>query len=350
MCVVGKAKFVWQKLILVDYPGEAGETCHGLYMVESHALTDNTSRSMMRDNVIKLYLGEATIDNLPQMPLPSSGWIRALIRASKDNYTSKMRYWQSDSKSHAFTRSPGNVGPLETTIKAYTQYHINKDPAAKATTWKGDIKGLTVLMGMTTPILMQAIMPLALAAFEYQGTGEVPKSACYMYGISTRTGIIPPIPNNGQLRGFGVTVVPFNFVLSLAEQSLWLHLQHASLKIADTAQHYHPHARDSIEQNAPTFVWRETPQGSAWSNAIEARQETFSAEVTSLTFIIAMRLGVDTILMVDGERDEYMEWRNRNGYPVSLMTVMARCLTFLCEHKDDVVSLTFDDLLKAVWA
>ncbi|ROV92500.1 hypothetical protein VSDG_06706 [Cytospora chrysosperma] len=337
------------KMVLVDYPGEGGETRHGLYMVESHVLTDNISRSMMRDNVIKLYLGQATIDDLPQVPLPSSGWIRALIRGSKDNRADRLRYWQSDSKSHAFTRR-SDVERPEATIHAYTQYCINQDISSKTIIWKGDIKGLSVLMGMTAPTLIQAIMPLAQAAFEYQGTREVPKSVCYFYGISVRTVITPPIPNSEQLRGFGVAVSPFNSVLCLAQQSIWLHLQHASLKLADAVKHYHPQACGGSERAAPTFVWREVPHGSVWSNVIEDSPESFSVEVTSMTYVVAMRLGVDTIMMVDGERDEYVEWRKKNGYPVSLVAVLLRCLTFLCENKDDVASLTFDDLLKAVWA
>lgn len=336
-------------MVLVDYPGEGGETRHGLYMVESHVLTDNISRSMMRDNVIKLYLGQATIDDLPQVPLSPSGWTRALIRGSKDNRADRLRYWQSDSKSHAFTRR-SDVERPEATIHAYTQYCINQDISSKTIIWKGDIKGLSVLMGMTAPTLIQAIMPLAQAAFEYQGTREVPQSVCYFYGISVRTVVTPPIPNSEQLRGFGVAVAPFNSVLCLAQQSIWLHLQHASLKLADAVKHYHPEACGGSERAAPTFVWREVPHGSVWSNVVEDSPECFSVEVTSMTYVVAMRLGVDTIMMVDGERDEYVEWRKKHGYPVSLVAVLLRCLTFLCENKDDVASLTFDDLLKAVWA
>ncbi|ROW01918.1 hypothetical protein VMCG_05513 [Cytospora schulzeri] len=338
------------KLLLIDYPDETGEMCRGLYMVETHILTDNTSRSMMRDNVVKLYLGEATLDTLPQAPIPTSGWIRALIRSSKDNYTSRMRYWNNDWKSHALLGKSGPVQPTQAAAHAYAQYRVNEDAAALATIWKGDINGLSVFMGMTAPTLIQAIMPLALAAFEYQGTGEVPKSVSCNYSVSVRNGVVPPMANSGQLRGFGLGLVPFNTVLSLAQQSLWLHLQQASLKMADTTQHYHPQAFGDVENMAPTFVWREVAVGSVWSDVIEASPESFSAEVTSLTSILAMRLGVDTIMMLDGERKEYADWRERNGYPVSLRSVLLRCLTFLCENKEHVVSLTFDDLLKAVWA
>lgn len=338
-------------MILVNWPGEAGEVCHGLYMVESHILTDNTSRSMMRDNVIKLYLGEATIDNLPQVPISSSGWVRTLIRNRKDSHANKMKFWQNEGKSHGFPERQGIIEVLEAAgIPAFTQYRINEEPGAKTKTWHGDIKGLTVLMGMTTPNLIQAIMPLAMAAFDYHGTGKVPQSVCYIYAIGLRSGVIPPIPNSEQLRGFGVNVVPFYSVLSLAQQSLWLHLQQTSLKIANMAQHYHADAAGGIELAAPTFVWREIPSGSVWSKVIEADQEAFSAEVSSRTYIVAMRLGIDTLVMVDGERSEYAEWRQKNGYPVSLVTVLLRCLTFLCENQEHLATLKLDDLLKAVFA
>lgn len=235
-------------------------------------------------------------------------------------------------------------------MHAITRFCVNEDPGLKASVWKGDIKGLTLLTAMTAPNLVQAIMPLAIAAFEYQGTREVPKSVCFVYGIGVRSGVIPHIPNSEQLRGYGLSMVPFYSVLSLAQQSLWLHLQQASLKIANTAQHYHPDACGGLEVSAPTFVWREFTTGSAWSKVIEADRETLSAEITSIVSIVGMRLGVDTLMLLDGERGDHAEWRNNNGYPVSLLAVMLRCLTFMCENQEDLVTLTLDDLLKAVWA
>lgn len=348
--MVTKADSVSQRILLITYPNEAGETCRDLYFADSHALTDNTSRSMLRHNVVKMYLGEATLDDLPQPPMPTSVWTKALIKNSKENYTSKMRYWHSDSKSHAANRIPAYCAPPEAGIKLFTQYRINEDESAKRYMWTGDIKGLTVLMGMTAPTLIQTIMPLAVAAFEYQGTREVPKSVLYNYGIGTRTGVIPPIPRSEQLRGFGIGVVPFHFMLSLAEQSLWLHMQQASLKLNDTSQHYHIEASDMVNPAAIGYVWRELPSGSEWSNVIEDSVERFSAEFLGQTYVVCMRVGVDTMMMVDGESDEYVEWRSNNGYPVSVVTVLERCLTFLCENKEVVVDLTLRDLIKAVWA
>ncbi|KUI70611.1 Putative peroxisomal-coenzyme A synthetase [Cytospora mali] len=337
------------KLLLVTYPNKAGETCRDLYMVDSHVLTDNTSRSMLRDNVIKLYLGEATLDNLPQVPLPSAVLTKALRKTSKENYTSKMRYWQSDIKSHGITGRPVYTAPPETGIQSYTQFRINEDPAKKTSTWTGDINGLSVLMGLSAPTLIQSIMPLAVAAFEYQGTRKIPKSTVYSYSISARSGIIPPIRNSEQSRSFGVTVMPFLFPMSLAEQSLWMHIQQASLKPADSVKHYHVESCDEIKNSAPTFVWRELAVGSVWSEVIDAGLERFAVEVTSQTYMLCMRLGIDTLMMIDGERDEYAEWRSHNGYPVSLVTVLQRCLTFLCENKENVVDLTLTDLIQAVW-
>lgn len=338
-------------MILVNWPGEAGEICHGLYTVETHILTDNTSRSMIRDNVIKLYLGEATVGALPQVPIPSSGWIRALIRNRKDNHSIKMRYWYNERKSHGLAGERGHATlPEPTGLDSCTKYRVNGVTGESTSTWKGDITGLTVLTGMTAPTLLQAIMPLAMAAFEYQVTRETPQAVCYIYGIGVRSGVTPHIPHSEQLRGFGMNMVPFYSVLSLAKQSLWLHLQHASLKMANVAQHYHPDASADVEKFVPSFVWREFATGSVWSNVIEAEREEFSHEIASLTYIMAMRLGVDTLVMLDGDRKEYAEWRDKNGYRVSLVAVLLRCLTFLCENKEDLVTLTLGDLLKAVWA
>ena len=323
--------------------------CRDLYFVDSHALTDNTSRAMLRDNVVKVYLGEATIENLPQSPMPTSVWSKALIRNGKENYTSKMRYWQSEIRSHGTSKVPAYCAPPQADVKLFTQYRINEDATKKRHLWTGDIKGLTVLMGMTAPTLIQAIMPLAVAAFEYQGTHEVPKSVLYNYCISTRSGIIPPIPRSEQLRGFGIGMVPFNFMLSLAEQSLWLHMQQASLKLNDTSQHYHIEAAEMPHYAAVGYVWRELPSGSEWSSVIEESVERFAAEFLGQTLVVCMRVGIDMMMMMDGESDHYVEWRNKNGYPVSVVTVLQRCLTFLCENKDDVVDLTLRDLIKAVW-
>lgn len=318
--------------------------------MDTHVLTDNTSRSMMRDNVVKLYLGETTIENLPQAPKPTSAWIRALIRSGKENYTSKMRYWHNDMKSHASHRTPGYVALPETGIKQYTQYRVNEDAAASRTIWEGALKDLSVFMGMTAPTLIQSIMPLAMAVFEHQGTGVIPDSVCYMYCVSARTGVVPPVPGSEQLRGYGVAEVPFSSMLSLAKHSLWLHMAQASLKLDNTAKHYHVEASAEVRSTSPVFVWREVADGSAWSSVIEAGAERFSAEVLAQSFIVCMRLGINTLMMIDSSGQDYVEWRSRNGYPVSLVTVLQRCLTFLCDNREDVVSLTLDDLIKAVWA
>lgn len=305
---------------------------------------------MLRDNVVKLYLGEATVENLPQVPVPSSVWIKALLQVYKENSVSKARYWQNDFKSHATTGRPAYFPPAEAGVKTLASYRVTDDASAKGSIWKGDIAGLSVLMGMTTPTLIQTVVPLALAAFEYQGTRALPPAVRYTFATSARTGIIAPIPNSEQLRGLGIAEVPFSFLLSIAKQSLWLHMQQASLKLADATKHYHAQARDSTEDSAIRFIWREVPAGSEWSNTIEAEGERISLDLPAQIYVLCMRVGPDTLALVDGETDEYVEWRSKNGYPVSFIAVLQRTLTFLAENKDDVVDLTLDDLIKAVWA
>ncbi|KAK7740907.1 NRPS [Cytospora paraplurivora] len=338
------------QLYLISYPDKKGQQARSLFTLDSHVLTDNISRSSLRDNVVKLYRGEATIETLPQVPVPSSVWVKALIEAYKENSVTKTRYWQNDVKSHAITGKPAYFPPADAGVKFFARYSVTDDASAKGSIWKGDISGLSVLMGMTTPTLIQTVVPLALAAFEYQGTRALPPSVRYTFGISARTGIIAPIPNSEQIRGFGIAEVPFSFLLSIAKQSLWLHMQQASLKLADSTKHYHAEARDSTEDSAIRFIWREVPAGSDWSNTIEAEGERISLDLPAQIYVLCMRLGPDTLAMVDGETDEYVQWRSKNGYPVSFIAVLQRTLTFLAENKDDVVNLTLDDLIKAVWA
>lgn len=332
----------------MEHPNEHGEKCRQLYFVDSHVFTDNTSRARLRDNVVKLYLGQATVEDLPQKPLPTAVLIHDSLRRARDNYASKAKFWEDDEKSHAIQPRPLYIPPPESPIKAVSQWTVKGFPTASI--WTGDLKGLTVALGLTAPTLVQAAMPLAVAAYEYQGTRELPKSVGYAYGSSSRN---PKIPNVDQTRGFGMFASPLRVLLAPARQSLWLHLQQATLKLTDLDAHrilvesrMADHGRDiHIE-----YTWREAPAGSLWSNVIEAGPERFSAEFPGCTTVLCVRLGIDTIMLIDGEAEEYIQWRSERGFSVSLLEVLRRCLTFLCENKDEIVNLTLQDLVKAVWS
>ncbi|KAH8755822.1 hypothetical protein F5883DRAFT_570795 [Diaporthe sp. PMI_573] len=64
-------------------------------------------------------------------------------------------------------------------------------------------------MGITAPTVVQTIMPLALAVFEYQGTRALPKAVCFGYSSSSRN---TRIPNIDQSRAFAMFFPPFGFV------------------------------------------------------------------------------------------------------------------------------------------
>lgn len=341
-------KSLLQKYVLAEYLDE-GQTSRMLCFVDSHALTDNQSRSMLRDNVIKLYLGDATIHDLPQKPLPTAVFVRETHRLDKDmNYAKKAKFWADDEQSHAVKRQPAWIPPPAVGIKGLrTQWTVNRAPYSFV--WTGDLKGLTVALGLTAPTLVQVVLPLALAAFEYQGTRTVPRSNCY--GFASGSIRASEIPNIHQARGFGIFFSPFRCALSLAEQSLWLHMQHAALKLADlNAYKLLVESADTAKDLNVVFSWRELAAGSPWGDIIEAGPSLMSAEFPWYISLLCVRLGVDSLVMLDGETEPYVQWRAANGFPVRLLDVLQRCLTFLCQRKDDLASLTLDDLLTAVWS
>lgn len=333
--------------MLVHYPNERGEMCRGLYFYDSHVLTDNTSRSRLRDNVIKLYLGQATIDNLPQKPLPTSVFVRDLLRRGRDNYASKAKFWKDDEMSHAVEPRPAYIPPPEAGLRPLSQWTVHG--RFFSSVWTGDLRGLTVAVGMTAPTLVQVVLPLALAAYERQGTGRVPGSVCFAYGSSSRSPA--RVPGVDQARGLGMFFSPFRFPTALAARSLWLHARQAALKIADLDAHrLLVESADAAGDLHVEYTWRELPAGSLWASAVEAGPERFSSDFYGHTTVLCVRLDVDTLMLVDGEAEGYVRWRKENGYPVRLIEVLRRCLTFLCENKDDIVSLTLDDLVQAVWS
>lgn len=330
----------------MQFPSEGGEKRRVLYFFDSHVVTDNTSRARMRDNIVNLYLGQATVEDLPQKPLPTSILVKDLLRRARDNYASKAKFWRDDEISHAVEPRPSYIPPPETGLKPLSRWTIHGRDSSSV--WTGDLKGLTVALGMTAPTVVQIIMPLALAAYEYQGTGQVPKSVCFAYGSSSRS---PNIPNIDQTRGFGMFFSPFRTVLSLAAQSLWLHLQHAVLKLADLEAHrLLVESGDTGRDIHVNYTWRELPTGSLWGNVVEDGREGLSADFPGYTTVLCVRLDINTLMLVDGEQEQYVRWRSEQGYPVRLTEVLQRCLTFLCENKDDIVNLTLDDLVKAVWS
>lgn len=303
---------------------------------------------MLRDNVVKLYLGEATIDDLPQQPLSTAVFVRETHRLNRENRARKEKFWAADEQSHAVSRRPAFIPPPELGIKGQmTQFAVNAEPYYAV--WTGDLKGLTVAMGMTAPTLVQAVLPLALAAYEYQGTRVLPTANCF--GYATGSVRASQVPNIHQARGFGLMFAPFRSLLAVAGQSLWLHVQQAALKLSDLNAH-----RLLVESAAVAgdmhvqFAWRELAAGSRWAEVVEAGPELASAEFCWYTSIMCVRLGVDSLMIGDGETAPYIQWRSANGFPVRLVDVLQRCLTFLCQRKDDLVSLTIDDLVTAVWA
>lgn len=335
--------------MLVHYPNDKGEKCRGLYFFDSHALTDNTSRSRLRDNVVNLYLGNATVDNLPQKPLPTSVLVRDLLRRGRENHASKAKFWRDDERSHAVNPKPAYIPPPSTGLKPLSTWTVHGRGASSV--WTGDLRGLTVALGMTAPTLVQVVMPLALAAYEQQGTGVLPRAVSYGYGSSSRSAA--RIPDADQGRGFGMFFSPFRFPLALAAQSLWLHVQQAGLKLADLDAHRLLVAAAEAPAAADVHVeytWRELPAGSLWAHVVEAGAERISADFFGHTTVLCVRLDINTLMLIDGEHEGYVKWRSENGYPVRLVEVLQRCLTFLCENKDDLVSCTLDDLVKAVWS
>lgn len=336
-----------QKYLLVSYPNEQGQTCRGFYFVDSHIVTDNTSRSRLRDNVVKLYLGQATIENLPQKPLPTGILVRDLLQRAKINHTSKAKFWNDDEASHGAAERPPYIPPLEAGVGGrVSRWSI--DNAFHQAIWTGDLKGLTLAMGMTAPTVVQTIMPLALAVYEYQGTRTLPKSVCFGYSSSSRN---TRIPNIDQSRAFAMFFPPFRFPLALARQSLWVHCHQAALKVADlNANRLLVEAADTARDIHLQYNWRELPAGSLWAQTIEAGPEQFLTDFPCHTTVNVMRMGIDSIFMLDGEVERYIRWREENGFPVSFMDVLQRCLTFMCDRKDELVSLTLDDLVETVMA
>lgn len=295
---------------------------------------------------MKLYLGQATVDNLPQMPLPTSVFVQDSLRRSKDNYANKAKFWENDEISHAVNPRPAYIPPREAGLKPLSHWTVQGQPFSSV--WTGDLKGLTVTLGMTAPTLVQAVMPLALAVYEYQGTRKVPESVGFAYGSSSRN---INIPNIDQARGFGLFFSPLRFTMSLAKQSLWLHMQHIALKIADLDAHrLLVEAADMGKDINVEYTWRELPAGSLWANVIEDGHERFSADFFGHTMVLCVRLDINTLMLVDGEAEAYVKWRGESGYPVRLVEVLERCLTFLCEHKDEIVTLTLGDLVEDVWS
>lgn len=271
-----------------------------------------------------------------------------LRRELRDNYAIKAKFWADDEKSHAIQPRPLYLPPPESPLKPVSQWTVKGIP--NASVWTGDLKGLTVRLGLTAPTLVQVVMPLAIAAYDYQGTRELPKSVGYAYACSSRN---PQIPNSDQMRGFGVFTSPLRVLLAPAGQSLWVHLQQATLKLADLDAHrvlVQSRLGDRGRDIHIEYSWREAPAGSMWSNVIEAGPERFSAEFSGYNTVVCVRMGIDTIMIIDGEAEDYTRWRTERGYPVSLREVLGRCLTFLCENKDEIVGLTLHDLVKTVWS
>lgn len=336
-----------QKYLLVSYPNEQGQTCRGFYFVDSHIVTDNTSRSRLRDNVVKLYLGQAAIDNLPQKPLPTGILVRDLLQRAKTNHTSKTKFWKDDEASHGAAERPPYIPPLEAGVGGrVSRWSI--DNTFHQAIWTGDLKGLTLAMGMTAPTVVQTIMPLALAVYEYQGTRTLPKSVCFGYSSSSRN---TRIPNIDQSRAFAMFFPPFRFTLALAQQSLWMHCHQAALKVADLNAHrLLVEAADTARDIHVQYNWRELPAGSLWAQTIEAGPEQFLTDFPCHTTVNVMRMGIDSIFMLDGEVESYIRWREENGFPVSFMDMLQRCLTFMCDRKDELVALTLDDLVETVMA
>lgn len=321
--------------------------CRGLYFVDSHAVTDNTSRSRLRDNVVKLYLGQATADNLPQKPLPTGILVRDLLQRAKVNYASKANFWRDDEISHAAAELPAYIPPLEAGVGGrVSRWSVNG--AFHQAVWTGDLTGLTLAMGMTAPTIVQAIVPLALAVYEYQGTRALPNSVCFGYATSSRN---TRIPNIDQSRGFAMFFAPFRFTLALAKQSLWMHCHQAALKQADLNAHrLLVEAADNAPDIHVQFNWRELPTGSLWSQTIEDGPEQFLADFPCHTTLNCMRMGIDSLFFLDGEEERYIRWREENGFPVSFLEIVQRCLTFMCDRKDELVGLTLYDLVETVKA
>lgn len=333
--------------MLVSYPNEQGEKCRGLYFVDSHIVTDNTSRSRLRDNVVRLYEGQATVDNLPQKPLATGILVRDLLQRAKTNHASKAKFWRVDEMSHGASKWPLYIPPWDAGVGgSVSRWSVNA--AFHQAIWTGDLKGLTLAMGMTAPTVVQSIVPLALAAYEYQCTHMLPKSVCFGNASSSRN---TRIPNIDQSRGFAMFFPPFRFTLALAEQSLWMHCHYAALKQADLNAHrLLVEAADTARDIHLQFNWRELPTGSRWSQTIEAGPEQFLADFPCHTTVNCMRMGIDSLFMLDGEEEKYIRWRKENGFPVSFMEVLQRCLTFMCDRKDQLVSLTLNDLVETVTA
>ncbi|KAG6353984.1 hypothetical protein INS49_004955 [Diaporthe citri] len=301
----------------------------------------------LRDNVVKLYLGQATVDNLPQKPLPTGILVRDLLNRAKINHASKAKFWRDDAASHGAAERPPYIPPPEAGVGGrVSRWSI--DGAFHQAIWTGDLKGLTLALGMTAPTVVQTIMPLALAAFEYQGTRALPRSVCFGNSSSSRNTRIPGID---QSRAFAMFCPPFRFALALARQSLWLHCHQAALKVADiNANRLLVEAADTARDIHVQYNWRELPTGSLWAKTIEDGPEQFLADFPCHTTVNVMRMGIDSIFLLDGEEEGYIRWREENGFPVSFMEVLQRCLTFMCDRKDELVGLTLDDLVETVVA
>lgn len=296
---------------------------------------------------MKLYLGQATVDNLPQKPLPTGILVRDLLRRAKVNHASKAKFWRDDEASHGAAERPPYIPPLEAGVGGrVSRWSI--DNAFHQAIWTGDLKGLTLALGMTAPTVVQATMPLALAAYEYQGTRALPKSVCFGYSSSSRDARIPDID---QSRAFAMFFPPFRFPLALARHSLWLHCHQAALKAADlNANRLLVEAADGARDLHVQYNWRELPAGSLWAREIEAGPEHLLADFPCHTTVNCMRMGIDSIFFLDGEEERYIRWREENGFPVSFMDVLQKCLTFMCDRKDELVGLTLDDLVETVVA
>lgn len=274
--------------------------------------------------------------------------MRDLLQKAKVNYASKVKLWRDDEVSHGAAELPPYIPPLGAGVGGRVSRWSIDNNAFHQAIWTGDLKGLTLAMGLTAPTVVQTIVPLAMAVYEYQGTRALPKAVCFGSSSSSRD---TRIPNIDQSRGFAMFFPPFRFTLALARHSLWLHCHHAALKQADLSAHrLLVEAADTARDIHVQYNWRELPAGSLRAQTIEAGPEQFLADFPCHTTVNCMRMGIDSIFMLDGEEGRYIRWREENGFPVSFMEVLQRCLTFMCDRKDELVGLTLLDLVETVAA
>jgi hypothetical protein len=308
---------------------EHSQGCKELYLASSHLITDNLSRQAFLDHVTALYVddGQGSATSRQANSVPWSAFARERIVQPAVN--------QEHDKVQIEAASRYALSATSFSTRRHTSC------------WTGPITALSKQLDLSIPLVLHSVLPLAIALYEAQveQCHLLPSQVSFCLWTSDRR-----VDWAGVERVRGLALLQRSFRVSISgSDAISTFLRNAAKLLAsDDADSVMTSTECELASRYVQFNWRELDSAAAWKTEIADGVQTSSYASPTTNALYAGLIATDKLAIYAAENPSYDEYRMQTGQKISLVGMLKRLLTIICDHAADLDSFRVQNTLDVI--